>query len=164
MVRILGAARQSNIYANIQNQSGNVPGLGLGRCHHGIDLVEYTQLQPHRAGPRLVPLAGSAGHQSKSACRNSAHRREPHAAGPWPGAHLGSAEELTPEERVNVAVYDACNRSVVNIKTEASTTSMFLLDLVQEGTGSGSVLDDQGHILTNYHVVERGQRNSSHPI
>ncbi len=78
--------------------------------------------------------------------------RTPLALGPAPT--LEGAEELTPEERVNVAVYDACNRSVVNIKTEASTTSMFLLDLVQEGTGSGSVLDDQGHILTNYHVVE----------
>jgi S1-C subfamily serine protease len=74
------------------------------------------------------------------------------ALGPAPT--LEGAEELTPEERVNVAVYDACNRSVVNIKTEASSTTMFLLDLVQEGTGSGSVLDQQGNILTNYHVVE----------
>ena len=55
---------------------------------------------------------------------------------------------------MNVAVYEGCNRSVVNIKTEASGTNMFLLDVVQEGTGSGSVLDQQGHILTNYHVVE----------
>ncbi|HEY2883378.1 MAG TPA: trypsin-like peptidase domain-containing protein [Pirellulales bacterium] len=63
-------------------------------------------------------------------------------------------DELTPEERVNVAVYEACNRSVVNIDTEATATNLFLLDVVQEGKGSGSVLDKQGHILTNYHVVE----------
>ncbi|HTQ37394.1 MAG TPA: trypsin-like peptidase domain-containing protein [Pirellulales bacterium] len=78
--------------------------------------------------------------------------RTPLALGPAPT--LEGAEELTPEERVNVAVYEGCNRSVVNIKTEASGTNMFLLDVVQEGTGSGSVLDQQGHILTNYHVVE----------
>ncbi len=79
------------------------------------------------------------------------------AARRWPLARRPpwkAPKSLLRKERVNVAVYDACNRSVVNIKTEASTTSMFLLDLVQEGTGSGSVLDDQGHILTNYHVVE----------
>jgi S1-C subfamily serine protease len=76
----------------------------------------------------------------------------PLALGPAPT--LEGAEELTPEERVNVAVYEGSNRSVVNIKTEASGTNMFLMDIVQEGTGSGSVLDKDGHILTNYHVVE----------
>jgi len=90
--------------------------------------------------------------QHSPATRTTEVSRTPLAMGPAPT--LEGAEELTPEERVNVAVYDACNRSVVNIKTEASSTSMFLLDLVQEGTGSGSVLDQQGHILTNYHVVE----------
>ncbi len=65
-----------------------------------------------------------------------------------------SADELTPEERVNVAVYEACNRSVVNVNTKIDTPTIFLVDVVQEGTGSGSVLDKQGRILTNYHVVE----------
>jgi len=66
-------------------------------------------------------------------------------------------DELTPEERVNVAVYENCNRSVVNIKTEATSANLFLLDVHQQGSGSGSVLDQQGRILTNYHVVEGAQ-------
>jgi S1-C subfamily serine protease len=83
---------------------------------------------------------------------DSNNNRNPLPLGP--ARTVEGADELTPEERVNVAVYEACNRSVVNIKTEASGTSLFLLDVVQEGAGSGSVLDQQGHILTNYHVVE----------
>ncbi len=71
-----------------------------------------------------------------------------------PSQLVDSADDLTPEERVNVAVYEACNRSVVNINTKVETPTLFLIDVIQEGSGSGSVLDKQGHILTNYHVVE----------
>jgi S1-C subfamily serine protease len=81
-------------------------------------------------------------------------------AGPRPigPAHMfDGADELTPEERIHVAVYEACNRSVVNIKTEVAAASLFLVDMIQEGSGSGSVLDKQGHVLTNYHVVENAR-------
>ena len=64
-------------------------------------------------------------------------------------------EEYTPEERVNIFVYDKCNRSVVNINTKGSAgTALFVIDIPSEGAGSGSVLDKRGHILTNFHVVE----------
>jgi S1-C subfamily serine protease len=73
-------------------------------------------------------------------------------------AHIADGmDELTPEERTHVAVYETCNRSVVNIKTEVAAASLFLVDMVQEGAGSGSVLDKQGHVLTNYHVVENAR-------
>lgn len=75
-----------------------------------------------------------------------------------PARTVDALDELTPEERVNVAVYDNCNRSVVNIKTEATNSTMLLLEVEQKGSGSGSVLDQQGHILTNYHVVEGAQK------
>ncbi len=73
---------------------------------------------------------------------------------PSPAAAQPPADELTPEERVHVAVYEACNKSVVNINTKVATPTMFLIDVVQDGAGSGSVIDKLGHILTNYHVVE----------
>lgn len=65
---------------------------------------------------------------------------------------------LTPDEAVNVAVYESCNRSVVNISTLGIRTDRFFLRaLTEEGNGSGAVLDKRGHILTNYHVIERAQ-------
>ena len=64
--------------------------------------------------------------------------------------------DLTPMEQVNVAVYEHCNRSVVNINTKAVTETLFF-DIPSEGAGSGSVLDQSGHILTNFHVVDGAQ-------
>lgn len=62
--------------------------------------------------------------------------------------------DFTPEERVSVAVYEKCNRHVVHITTKSARAELIFLEVPTEGTGSGSVLDKNGHILTNYHVVE----------
>jgi S1-C subfamily serine protease len=68
-------------------------------------------------------------------------------------------EELTPDELVNVYVYENVNRSVVNITTKAGRldTFFFTLEPSAEGAGSGSILDRQGHVLTNSHVIEGAQ-------
>jgi len=62
--------------------------------------------------------------------------------------------QLTPEEQVNVAVYDRSNRSVVNLDTKTVQRDLFMFATPSQGAGSGSVIDRQGHILTNYHVIE----------
>ena len=61
---------------------------------------------------------------------------------------------LTPDERVNIQVYDKGNRSVVNITTLTVRADFFFRESPAEGSGSGSVLDKAGHILTNEHVVD----------
>lgn len=59
------------------------------------------------------------------------------------------------EERSNIDIYEEVNRSVVNISTRSYTRDPFFLTATpQEGSGSGSVIDKSGHILTNYHVIE----------
>ena len=52
-----------------------------------------------------------------------------------------------------MAVYEAVNRSVVNITAKSVKTERLLLTEHSEGTGSGAIIDHEGHILTNYHVV-----------
>ncbi len=65
-----------------------------------------------------------------------------------------TAGEFTSEELVNIAVYENGNRSVVNITTHSvRPDAFFMLAEDVEGSGSGSVLDKDGHILTNYHVI-----------
>jgi S1-C subfamily serine protease len=72
-----------------------------------------------------------------------------------PAAPASDLDELTPEERVNIAVYEMANRSVVNITTRGYRGDRFLLiEVASEGEGSGAVIDRQGHIVTNFHVVE----------
>ncbi|MBX3436155.1 MAG: trypsin-like peptidase domain-containing protein [Planctomycetaceae bacterium] len=62
---------------------------------------------------------------------------------------------LTPDEQVNVAVYEKTNRSVVNISTlSVGPDRWLLMPVPSEGSGSGSVLDKNGHVLTNNHVVD----------
>jgi S1-C subfamily serine protease len=67
---------------------------------------------------------------------------------------LFDADGLTPEESVSVAVYEAANRSVVNI-TSKSVRSGLLLETQSEGAGSGAIIDRAGHLVTNYHVVQQ---------
>lgn len=60
----------------------------------------------------------------------------------------------TPEETVNIGVYEKVNRSVVNIDTQAvKVDNFFMLAVPMEGAGSGWVLDRNGHIVTNNHVI-----------
>ena len=70
---------------------------------------------------------------------------------------VGANEDrrFTVEEQTNIAVYEAVNRGVVNINTKATVaTGLFLMEVPSEGAGSGIVLDREGHVLTNFHVVE----------
>ena len=66
---------------------------------------------------------------------------------------------FSPEEQQNIHVYDVANPSVVNISTQSVVYGGFFgPEGTSEGSGSGSVLDKQGHILTNFHVVDGAQR------
>ncbi|MGQ0636400.1 MAG: S1C family serine protease [Planctomycetaceae bacterium] len=75
------------------------------------------------------------------------------AVAPEPVGPL-APDELSQEEKINVAVYENVNRGVVHITTRGSREGFLLLDVPTEGAGSGSVLDKAGHILTNFHVIE----------
>ena len=62
-------------------------------------------------------------------------------------------KDLDQGERENVRVYAAANKGVVNITTEAEVSGFFR-DETSVGTGSGFVIDKQGRILTNLHVIQ----------
>lgn len=60
----------------------------------------------------------------------------------------------TAEEQQNINVYDICNEAVVNINTKVTAYDWFLEPYVQDGgSGSGSIIDKRGYILTNVHVI-----------
>ena len=58
------------------------------------------------------------------------------------------------EEQNNIAVYKKALPSVVNITSTAVAYDFFYGAVPQQGMGSGFVIDSEGHILTNYHVVD----------
>jgi S1-C subfamily serine protease len=115
---------------------------------------------------RLVDAAWAAQEPARSPVqddspygRQSLPTRQPPVVGvPAASPEAAALDALTPEERVNVMVYQQANRGVVNINTKGFAGDRFLMfDIESEGAGSGSVVDRVGHILTNFHVVE-GQR------
>jgi len=62
-------------------------------------------------------------------------------------------ENLDGEEQNNISVYKRNIPSVVNVTSRAMTYDFFYGLVPQEGQGSGFVIDKDGHILTNYHVI-----------
>jgi S1-C subfamily serine protease len=110
------------------------------------DRAPFPSEQPPGVAPLQQPFDNRLGPAA----------RQPEAAPRVPPAAVPYADEWTPEERVNISVYEKCNRSVVNITTRSVTTEgFFFLDTqVEEGGGSGAVIDREGHIVTNSHVIE----------
>ena len=68
------------------------------------------------------------------------------------------ATALTDDERINVSVYEKASPSVVNVISTVITRDFFLNPIPREGSGSGSIIDTQGHILTNNHVIRDAQK------
>jgi S1-C subfamily serine protease len=53
-----------------------------------------------------------------------------------------------------IQVYQQVGMGVVNITNRSYTYDFFFRSVPQEGTGSGIVYDTEGHIITNYHVIQ----------
>jgi S1-C subfamily serine protease len=77
---------------------------------------------------------------------------------PESGAKVEITEAAAPqsydaEEQNNITVYRKVLPAVVNITSRAVAYDFFYGPVPQEGQGSGFIIDTQGHILTNFHVI-----------
>jgi S1-C subfamily serine protease len=62
------------------------------------------------------------------------------------------------DEQNSIEVYKAVSPGVAFINTTSVTQDWFGNEQEGKGNGSGSVIDTNGHILTNYHVIEGSQK------
>ncbi len=68
-----------------------------------------------------------------------------------------AAPALLPAEQNNIAVYKKALPSVVNITSNIVTFDFFYGAVPEQGQGSGFILNKNGDILTNFHVVSNAQ-------
>jgi len=73
-------------------------------------------------------------------------------------SEAAGSDVLDAEEQNNIAVYRKNIGSVVNITSKAVTFDFFYGLVPEEGQGSGFIIDKEGHILTNYHVIAEARQ------
>lgn len=88
---------------------------------------------------------------------NTAASNEPETASNAPGGITDPSQAT--DERNNIEVYRATSPGVVSIKSAVVERGFFGTE-ENEGSGSGSVIDARGYILTNEHVVAEAARLS----
>lgn len=88
-------------------------------------------------------------------------RDEPSQAALSEAPPAGIADPSTvSDEQNNIEVYRALSPGVVFIQSTSYARDFFGFVEPQQGSGSGSILDQQGNILTNYHVIADAQKLS----
>ncbi len=68
--------------------------------------------------------------------------------------------DLAADEQTTIGIFESVSPSVVNITTSARVRDLWTrrVSEVPRGTGSGFVWDDDGHVVTNYHVIAGASR------
>lgn len=72
---------------------------------------------------------------------------------------VSSDTTYTLDEKQNISIYEKCSPAVVNINTQVTGVNWFLEPIIQDGgSGSGSIIDKQGYVLTNVHVIKNASK------
>lgn len=114
---------------------------------------------------RLMPTGALAGlvHRGLEASGDALNKASMNNAsingplGQFSLTEASAAPAFDTEEQQNIAVYKRALPSVVNITSSAMAYDFFYRAVPQQGQGSGFILDQQGHILTNNHVIDNAQ-------
>ena len=67
--------------------------------------------------------------------------------------------DLAADEQTSIAIFERVSPSVVYITTSGQVLDLLTRNILEvpQGTGTGFVWDEQGHVITNYHVIEDAQ-------
>jgi len=124
---------------------------GAGRALQGVTRTVATALAPLTT----APAAGEGGSEVATPPPTATPTAAPEALAPSPPADALAL--LRAQEEWLSTLYATVSQSVVHITTRAYRYNFFLEVVPLEGTGSGFLWDEQGHVVTNYHVIKNAQ-------
>jgi S1-C subfamily serine protease len=106
----------------------------------------------HHSAPRpgrLLPVATTL---CAAALAGACHAAPPGGSAPAPPE---PRTDLTDEENRTIALFQEASPAVVHITTLDVAQDYFTRNLlsIPSGTGTGFIWDDQGHVVTNFHVI-----------
>jgi S1-C subfamily serine protease len=104
-----------------------------------------------------VLLGACTGGREERALARSAPAPDP---APSAAALVTPRGDLSEAERGTIALFEAASPSVVYITNLAVRRDFLTLNSfeIPQGTGSGFIWDQNGHVVTNYHVIQGAQR------
>jgi S1-C subfamily serine protease len=108
---------------------------------------------------RLMPVGALAGlvHRGLGQLTGTTDATLRGPLGNFTLTEASAAPGFDSEEEQNIAVYKKALPSVVNITSTEVAYDFFYRPYPQQGQGSGFILDKEGHILTNNHVIDNAQ-------
>jgi S1-C subfamily serine protease len=73
--------------------------------------------------------------------------------------------DIAEDEKATISLFENSRDSVVFITTKAQVRDFWTRNVftVPQGSGSGFIWDDAGHVVTNYHVIQKQRRPESRP-
>jgi len=66
--------------------------------------------------------------------------------------------QLTDVEKTNIQIYETLGPGVVNVTSITVDYNFWLQPIPREGVGSGFFIDTEGHIATNFHVIQNAEK------
>jgi putative serine protease PepD len=107
-------------------------------------LLEWRPLGDLRSSPLVTWASSSSSSRSSS-------------ASPLPEPKGGKVP-ISEDELNNIEVYQKTNTGVVNITSASYAYDIFYRPIPQTGVGSGVIIDLDGHIVTNHHVIQDAEQ------
>jgi S1-C subfamily serine protease len=114
--------------------------------------IALTLLVTWTAGILRIPAGGEEASEPESVIAEVLE--SPSQSMPLAGQPVQFNGSISSDEANNIEIYEQLNEAVVNITSVSFEYNWFLEPIPREGTGSGSIIDQKGYVLTNYHVIK----------
>ncbi len=115
--------------------------------------IFLTLLLTWAMGILQVPARGEGGASSEEGVIEEILESPPETS-PLTGQPVQFSGSFSSDEANNIQIYEKLNEAVVNVTSVSFEYNWFLEPIPKEGTGSGSIIDQKGYVLTNYHVIK----------